>query len=354
MPLTAKKVESAKPEKKLYSPSDSHELILQVPVKGAKRWRYRYYFEKKEQMLSLGTYPQVSLKDARRKRDAYKVQLDSGINPATLRKKQRQCTTEKLTNTFGVISESWIAKHLANRSAKHRQTTLSRLKRDVIPFLGNIPIEDINTQDMLRVVNRIENRGAMETARRVRALCAQIFRYAIALEKTDKNPADNVREFLTPLPTLTKHHAALTTPNDVSQLMKAIHAFEGHFVTACALKITAYTFLRSSEIRFATWNEIDLENREWRIAATKMKSKQMHIVPLSKQASEVLTGLHPLTQHCDYVFPSVRTDSRPLSENTVNAALRRMGFTKEQMTGHGFRGMASTILNENGWRRRLH
>lgn len=351
MPLTAKQVESAKPKNKLRSLSDSHGLILQVPVKGAKRWRYRYYFEKKEQMLSLGTYPQVTLKEARKLRDAFKVQIDNGINPSVLRKKQKQGNTEKNANTFYAITQSWIQKHLAIRSAKHRQTTLSRLKRDVLPFLGNIPIEDINTQDMLGVINRIENRGAMETARRVRALCAQIFRYAVALEKTDKNPADNVREFLAPLPTLTKHHAALTAPKDVSQLMKAIHAFEGHFVTACALKITAYTFLRSSEVRFATWDEIDLENKEWRIPASRMKSKQMHIVPLSKQALEALADLQPLTQHCDYIFPSVRTDSRPLSENTINAALRRMGFTKEQMTCHGFRGMASTILNENDWRR---
>lgn len=351
MPLTAKKIESAKPSNKLYRITDSNGLCLEVPPTGQKRWRLRYRVDGRSKMISLGTYPEVTLKEARKKRDMMRVQIANSVDPSLLRKAEISKQQTKSLNTFKAISLEWAAKHLINKSSKTKSIELSRLERDVIPFIGAIPIDKVSTQDMLKLVERIEKRGAYETARRTRALCSRIFRYAIALEKIDKNPADNALAFLTPRPAIVKHHAALTAPQDVAQLMNAINSFEGHFTVGCALKVAAYTFLRSGELRHAPWSEIDFANREWRIPAERMKAKQAHIVPLSNQVIAILDSLHPLTSSANYIFPSIRTNSRPLSENTINASLRRLGFTKEQMTCHGFRSMASTMLNERGFSR---
>ncbi|SIO39622.1 tyrosine-type recombinase/integrase [Halodesulfovibrio marinisediminis] len=349
MSLTAKKIESAKPSNKLYRITDSHGLCLEVPPTGQKRWRLRYRVDGKSKMISLGTYPEVTLKEARKKRDVMRVQIADSVDPSLLRKAEISKQQNKTQNTFEAISLEWAEKHFINKSLKTRATDLSRLERDVLPIIGAKQIAEVSTLDMLKLVERIEKRGAYEAARRTRALCSRIFRYAIALEKIDKNPADNARAFLTPLPAIVKHHAALTSPDDVTQLMRAIDEFEGHFVVKCALQTVAYTFLRSSELRFGSWSEIDFDNAIWRIPAERMKAKHAHEVPLPTQVISILHELYPLTHDAKYIFPSVRSIARPLSENTINAALRRLGFSKEQMTCHGFRGMASTTLNREGF-----
>lgn len=349
MPLTVKKVESAKPAKTLRRIADSNGLCLEIPPSGRKRWRLRYRVNGKQKMVSLGTYPEVTLKEARKKRDVLRLQIQEAIDPSKSRKERKAKEQSTLEYSFEAISLKWAERHYQNKSPKTRATDMSRLTRDVLPEIGSTSIADVTTQDMLKLIEKIEGRKAFEAARRTRALCARIFNYAIALEIADKNPADNARVFLTPPSSEVKHHAALTEPSQIAQLMRAIDNFEGHYVVKCALQIVAYTFLRSSELRFGTWSEIDFDNAVWRVPAERMKAKQPHEIPLSSQALFVLKELHSLTNGAQYIFPSVRSQSRPLSENTINAALRRLGFSKNQMTCHGFRGMASTTLNREGF-----
>lgn len=350
MPLTVKKVESAKPAKTLRRIADSNGLCLEIPPSGKKRWRLRYRVNGKQKMVSLGTYPEVTLKEARKKRDVLRLQIQDAIDPSKSRKEKRAKEQNKLEYTFEAIALNWAERHYQNKSPKTSATDMSRLTRDVFPEIGSTQIADVTTQDMLKLIGKIEGRKAFESARRTRALCARIFNYAIALEIADKNPADNARVFLTPPSAEVKHHATLTDPKDIANLMRAIDEFEGHFVIKCALQTIAYTFLRSSELRFGTWSEIDFDHAVWRIPAERMKAKQAHEVPLPSQALSILRDLYPLTCETKYIFPSIRSTSRPLSENTINAALRRLGFSKEQMTCHGFRGMASTTLNREGFK----
>nr|WP_174408660.1 site-specific integrase [Desulfovibrio psychrotolerans] len=226
---------------------------------------------------------------------------------------------------------------------------MGRIQRHILPALGSMAYDDVTAQHVRDMVQRIAGRGKVDVARRCCDLVNQIYKYGIVTGKTEKNPAAYVKAVLPAQSQTLKHHAALTDPKEVGRLMRSIEEFQGTFVVKCALQIAAYTFLRSSEIRKAPWSEIDFESRLWRIPAERMKRNNPHLVPLSDQAISVLRELHPLTQNADFIFPSVRTDSKPLSENTLNVALRGMGFSKEQMTLHGFRAMASSLLNERGY-----
>jgi integrase len=330
---------------KTYRVFDEKGLYVEVTLKGAKRWRFKYRFQGKERLLSVGIYPDVSLKQARERRDDLRKQIADGIDPSHARKAEKQSTGDQ--NSFEFVAREWHSKFSADWSESHKSRTLIRLEQNAFPWLGATNINDITAPELLAVLRRIESRGALETAHRVNQICGQVFRYAIATGRAERDPAADLKGALPPAKT--KHHPSITEPVKVGALMRAIQGFTGTIITATALKLSPLVFVRPGELRQAEWSEIDLDNAEWRIPPEKMKMRVVHIVPLSKQAIEALKDIQPLTGRDKYVFPSNRTITRPMSNNTVNAALRRMGYTKEEMTAHGFRSMASTILNEQGW-----
>lgn len=254
------------------------------------------------------------------------------------------------TNSFETIAREWYAKFHHRWTPEHGERILIRLEKDIFPWIGNRPINEITAPELLDAIRRIENRGAIETAHRALQNCGQIFRYSIAIGQTVRDISQDLRGALKPV-NKKRHHASITDPKEIAKLLRAINDYEGYFVTKCALQLAPLFFVRPGELRHAEWSEIDLEKAEWRIPAHKMKMRTTHIVPLSTQAIKILKDLHPLTGNGKYVFPSVRSPQRPMSENTVLGALRRLGYTKDEMTGHGFRSMASTLLNEQNWHR---
>lgn len=346
MPLTAVQVKNAKPKGKNYRLVDERGLYLEVAKGGGKWWRLRYWFEGKENRLSLGTYPDVSLKVARAKRDEARAMIANGVNPAESRKAQKQKEEEQV-DTLEVVAREWHTRFKGAWTKGHAATIMARLEQNVFPWLGSTPIGEIEPPDILPVLRRIEDRGSLETAHRVRGILGQVFRFAVAAGRTRRDPAADLKDALPP--SKEKHHPSITDPKRIAALLRAIDGYEGHHVTRCALRLASLVFVRPGELRHAEWSEIDLEAAEWRIPAAKMKLRREHIVPLSKQSVAILEELRPLTGAGLYVFPSARSSARPMSNNTLNAALRRMGFTKDEMTAHGFRSMASTRLNEMGW-----
>jgi integrase len=347
MPLTDSAIRNAKPKEKQYKMTDGSGLYLLVTPKGGKWWRLDYRFNSKRKTLSMGIYPDVSLKSARDKRDKARKQIADGIDPGELRKATKASQSD--ANGFEAVAREWWGKHEPNWSQTHSSRILLRLEKDVFPWIGNRPIGEITAPELLTVLRRIENRGAVETAHRIHQSCGQIFRYAVATGRAERDPSADLKGALPP--TRQKHHASITDSKKIGELLRAIDGYEGSFTIRCALQLASMTFVRPGELRHAEWPEIDLDKAEWRIPAEKMKMRTLHIVPLSTQAIAVLEEIKPLTGRGKYVFPGVRSNKRPMSENTVNAALRRLGYTKEEMTGHGFRSMASTILNELGWNR---
>lgn len=348
MSLTDLAVKNAKPGQKTVRLRDDRGLYLEISPKGGKWWRLRYMIKGKANMLSLGVYPDVSLKDARERRDEARKLIANGIDPSAARKEEKaEAAAEALT--FEHVAREWYERFKPKWSASHSLDVIQRLEKNVFASLGPKPIRDITAPELLAAVRLIEGRGAVESARRILQMCGQIFRYAIATGQADRDIAADLRGSLPPA--REKHHASLTDPKAVAQLLRAIDGYQGSLVAVCALKLAPLVFVRPGELRHAEWSEIDFDKAEWRIPAAKMKMKEQHIVPLSRQAVAILLELHPLTGSGRYVFPSIRTSARPMSENTVLAALRRMGYTKDEMTGHGFRSMASTLLNEMGWNR---
>ncbi len=342
MPLNEMKVRNAKPKERFYKLTDSDGLYLHVTEKGGKLWRFRYRFGGKEKLLALGSYPEISLLDARHRRDEARKQIAHGIDPGALRKAQKQAKIEE-TETFEVITREWHTKFTPTWTPGYADKLLSALMRDLFPWIGSRPIKDIKAPELLAVLRRIEGR-ALETAHRMRGLLGQIFRYAVATGRAERDPAADLRGAL-PQPK-ERHYPAIVDPKEVAPLLMAIDGYKGDFITKCALRLAPMLFCRPGELRQAEWSEINLDESVWNIPAEKMKMKQTHIVPLSRQAVAILTDLKPLTGTSRYVFPSLRTSKRPMSNNTVNAALRRMGYDKDTMTGHGFRAMARTILDE--------
>ncbi len=337
------KVKSAKGKEKPYKLNDGQGLYLQVTPTGGKWWRFKYRFEDKEKLISLGTYPEISLVDARERREAARKQVANGIDPGEVRKAQK-AARGLVENSFEVVAREWHVKFSPRWSPVHADTTIKRLERDAFPWIGNRPIAEIKAPELLAVLRRVESRGALETAHRVKTICGQVFRYAVATGRAERDPAADLKGALPPA---TKSHlAAVTDPKEVVGLLRAIDGYQGSFIVKCALQLAGMFFVRPGELRNAEWTEFDLEAGIWAIPAEKMKMKQPHIVPLSSQAVEVLKSLQPLTGRSRYVFPSNRTSLRPMSNNAILAALRRMGYSKDEMTGHGFRAMARTILDE--------
>lgn len=346
--LTATQIKNAKPESKQYKLTDGNGLYLLVKKSG-KYWRYDYRFLKKRKTLALGVYPEISLKVARQKHADARKLLDQEIDPAQHRKITKAIKLEEAANSFGTLAAEWLAKQTWTQG--HRRTVESRLNRDILPYLSDKPVVDITAKEVLVICRRVESRGAIESAHRIKTIIGQVMRYCVSLELVDGDPTRDLKGALTP--TTSKNMSAITKPEDVGGLMRSIETYEGTSITRAALKLAAFTFVRPGELRHAEWSEFDFERNVWIIPEEKMKGRIKHMVPLSRQALEVITELKPKTGAGRYVFPSPRTALRPMSENAVLSALRRMGYEKSEMTGHGFRAMASTNLYELGWKSEL-
>lgn len=342
--LTDIKVKNAKPKEKQYKLTDGLGLYLLVTPQGGKLWRFKYYFNKKEKVRAFGAYPEITLADARERRDAARKQVANDIDPGEVYKAQKKATLAVTENTFEIVAREWHERFKQRWTKVHADTTIRRIELNVFPWLGTRPIGEIKAPELLAVLRRIESRGAQETAHRVKTICGQIFRFAVATGRAERDPASDLKGALPPAPKT--HLAAVTDPKEAAELLRVMDGYQGSFVTRCALRLAPLVFVRPGELRHAQWSEINLETAEWNIPAERMKMKQAHLVPLSRQAVEILRELKPLTVNSRYVFPSVRSSARPMSNNAILAALRRMGYSKDEMTGHGFRAMARTILDE--------
>lgn len=352
MPLTDTAIRKAKTPSKTTKMYDGDGLYLELTPTGGKWWRWRYHVGGKEKRLSFGVYPEVGLRDARDRRFEARRLLAKGIDPSDARKAEK--VTQAGAESFEAIAREWHAKFAPGWVAVHGDRLLRRLEVDIFPWLGKKAIADIKAPELLAVLRRIEARGALETAHRAMQNCGQVFRYAVATGRAERDPTGDLRGAL-PVPKK-KHLASITDPKRVGGLLRAIEGYNGSLPTKTALRLAPLVFVRPGELRQAQWDEFDLEKAEWRIPAERMKMKEQHIVPLSRQAIEVLRELQPLTDRPllgkpnapRYLFPGGRSRERPMSDNAVLAALRSMGYSKEEMTGHGFRSMASTLLHEMG------
>ena len=335
-------VHGDKPIKK----SDERGLFLLLQPSGGKLWRFKYRFNGKEKKLGLGRYPDVSLKEARRRRDQARETLAMGQDPGEAKKQAALMAALNAANSFEAVGNEYLDK--AAREGREAVTiNKSRWLLSLFnPSIGDKPIADLTPAELLRAMQVIEAKGHYETARRMRSLASRIFRYAVATSRATSDPTALLRGALvTPK---VKHHSAIVDPKAVGELLQALDRFEGYPLTKLALQLTPHVFVRPGELRHAEWNEFNLDVGIWTIPADKMKMRQPHLVPLSKQSLEILDRARPLTGNQKYVFSSLHTGLRPMSENTINAALRRMGYSGSEMTAHGFRAMASTLLNESG------
>ncbi|MDL2315855.1 integrase arm-type DNA-binding domain-containing protein [Desulfovibrio sp. OttesenSCG-928-A18] len=331
--------------------SDGEGLYLHLSPTGGKLWRMGYRFGGKQKTLSLGAYPAVGLKDARKRRDEAKAMIAAGVDPGEQKKAAKAALIAAAKNTFEAVAREWHALQSPKWVESHRANILSGLQKDFFPHIGRMPIGDVTASVLLSVLRRIEARNAPKTAKKMRQTCGQIFRYAIATGRAERDPAVDLRDALTPV--RTKSFASLKDPQAIGALLRNIDAYEGNIIVRSALQMAPYVFVRPGELRRAEWAEFILEGEtpEWRIPAERMKMKAMHLVPLSRQVVAILEVLRPYSQHSRYLFPSMRAASAPISDMTLLGALRRLGYTKDEMTVHGFRSMASTLLNEQGYNR---
>jgi integrase len=343
MALTETQIRQLKPKDKRYMVRDDNGLYLEVMTSGNKHWRYRYYEGKKEIKLSLGEYPFLGLRDARDKRDDLRRGKAKGVDPKdTLRPPE--------TLTFKKVALEWYEKNVHGiKSEQYQYKVMSRIDRFLFPYIGDTPVNEVTASKILAALRAIEAHGLNETTHTVHQISGQILRYATASGYVEHNPAADLKGALAPV--VPKHNASLTDPAKIRDLLCAMAAFSGSNTVKNALWFSAYVFQRPGEVRHMEWAEVNIENREWRIPAEKMKMRRPHIVPLSNQTFEIVKNMEDFTGYGKYVFPSIRTPdgSRPMSENTITATLRRLGFSGNEMTAHGFRSMASTTLHEQGW-----
>jgi integrase len=343
--LTPTEVKAAKPTDKLQKLNDGGGLYLWVMKDGARYWRYRFFFEGREKLLALGVYPDVTLAEARDGRDDARKLLKGGVDPSA----KRQAEKLAHADTFEAIGREWLALQVRKLAPATYAKAVWTFETLLFPFIGSRPIAKLGPVDVLRTLKRIEAKGTHETAHRARQRCSQVFRYAVQTERAPHDVTADLRGALAPI--VTEHHASITDPALIGKLLRDIDAYTGSDVTRYALKLAPLIFARPGELRRAEWSEFSLDGAEpvWRVPAEKMKMRDAHLVPLAPQAVAILRELHLLTGRGKYVFPSMLSAVRPMSENTVNAALRRMDYSNEIMTGHGFRSMASTALNEQGY-----
>jgi integrase len=351
MALTDTKIRAIKPTEKPVKLFDGGGLYLLVNPNGSRWWRLKYRFHGRERGISLGVFPDVSLKSARERRDEAKRLIAAGTDPS----EQRQARKAARDNTFASVAQEWLAlqekppAHSPHAALSAVTVAKARWMLDgfLIPEIGSKPIAELSAPDLLEALRKIEKRGTHETAHRTKQLAGRVLRFGIATGRATRDVSADLRGALAPV--AARNHAALTEPTQIAALLRAIDGYVGQPVTASALKLAPLVFVRPAELRGAEWSEFDLAAGEWRIPASRMKMREPHVVPLSKQALAILEALRPLTSSGRYVFPSLRSRDRPMSDNTINGALRRLGFSKDEMTGHGFRALASTCLNEQGW-----
>ena len=346
MGLTAVAIKAAKGRDKQFKLTDADGLHLLVLPSGSRCWRMNYRFLGKSKTLAFGVWPAVALTDARAKRDAARRLLAKGIDPAVQSKLDKVAASVAAANTFQAVADEWVAKVEREGLSPVTLKKIRWLLSFTLSALGHRPIGDISPHELLAVLRTVETRGRHESAKRIRATCSQVFRYAIATARADRDVAADLRGALT-VPVVT-HRAAITTPGEVGGLLRAVQGFEGHRVTKAALDLLPHVFVRPGELRFAEWADFDLEKAIWTIPAHKTKMRRVHSVPLSRQALNAISSIETDATFSTYLFPSLRSARRPMSENTINAALRRLGYAQDEMTGHGFRAMASTLLNEMG------
>jgi len=341
--LTEMQVRNAKVRDRAYKLFDERGLFLLVTPAGGRLWRFRYRIGNREKLLSLGIYPDVPLKRAREKRDEARRLVADEIDPSVERKARR----EAMLVTFEGVAQEWLGLQRQSLSQETLSILGARLNSGLYPYLGSRPIGSITAVEVLAALRKIEARGRHETAHRVRALAGRVFRYAVATGRAKHDVAADLRDALAPVKS--KNFASVVDPVRVGELMRAIYGYTGHPMTGLALKLAPLLFVRPGELRRAQWDEIDLDGAEWRIPAARMKMKELHVVPLARQAIALFEELRPFARGGRYVFHSLRSRDRPMSNNTINAALRRLGYSGEEQTGHGFRTMASTLLNEQGY-----
>jgi len=349
MPLSDMAIKKANPNDKKQKMFDGGGLYLEVAPSGGKLWRLKYRFGGKEKLLSLGPYPTISLKDAREKREAAKRLLLDHQDPGEVKKAQKLAAVYGGEDSFEYVAREWIENNSRTWVESHTARLARRLEQYVFPWIGKRKVSQITAPELLSLVRQLEKRGTVETAHRVFACCGQIFRYAVATGRTERDITGDLRGALTPV--RETHLASITDPREIGKLLDSIDAYDGFPVTRLALLLAPLVFVRPVELRKAEWKEFDFDEAEWRIPPERMKMKVKHIVPLSRQALDILLELHKLTGKSRYLFPGARTNSRPMSDATLINALRRMGYSKEEMTAHGFRSMASTLLNEQGYNR---
>ncbi|MBF0371128.1 MAG: tyrosine-type recombinase/integrase [Magnetococcales bacterium] len=349
MPLTDTTIRQMKPGPKTFKRSDGGGLFIQVEPRGSKLWRLFYRFGGKQKLLALGRYPETTLKKAREQREDARRLLAEGIDPGEHRKTTKAAQRDGLDERlFQSVALEWFAKFKPGWAPSHASKVIRRLEVDIFPWLGKRPINEITAPELLAVLRRIESRGALDTAHRAKQNCGQVFRYAVATGRAERDPSADLKGALPPAKG--GRFATIIDPKTIGQLLRDIEEYKGSFVTKCALRLAPLVFVRPGELRRAEWAEINLDGAEWRIPEEKMKAGALHVVPLSSQAVAILREIQPLTGSGRYVFPGARSDQRPMSENTVLAALRRLGYAKGEMSGHGFRSMASTRLNEMGFK----
>ncbi len=342
MPLSDVEIRNAKPAEKPVRLFDGGGLYLEVSPTGGKLWRMKYRFEGKEKRLSIGAYPTFSLREARQRREDARKQLALGIDPSAHKKALKAARVEMNANSFEVVAREWFEKFKPTRTEGHTSKIIARLQRDVFPWLGAKPISSITAPDVLAILRRIEDRGAIETAHRAKGDISMVMRFGISTGRATRDPCPDLKGALSP--SVPKHFAAIVDPKEVGAFLRTIDGYTGTLTVRVALKLAPLLFCRPGELRHMKWSEIDLDAAEWRY--TTSKTKTVHLVPLARQTLDALREIQPLTGRHDYVFAG-HEPKRPMSGNTVNAALRRMGYdTQTEITGHGFRAMARTILAE--------
>jgi integrase len=342
-PLTDIAIRSVKPGEKASKLFDGGGLFLLVKPNGARLWRMKYRVDGREKLISFGQYPDVPLKTARERRDEARRLIAAKVDPSAKRKAEQAARSD----TFEAIAREYLELKAKSLSPRTYARKLGRFVAFAFPYIGKLPITSIAAPQLLAALRRIEERGKHETAHRVRSECGEVFRYAVATGRAERDPTADLRGALAPV--VVRNHPAITEPVKIGELMRSIDGYQGQRATEYALKLLPLVFVRPSELRCAEWKEFDLDHAEWRIPANRMKMREQHIVPLARQAVALLRDLQPLTGTSRYLFPSLRTNERPISNNTLNAALRRLGYTGDEMVSHGFRSMASTCLNEQGW-----
>lgn len=346
MPLTTKQIDNAKPAAKPRRLSDEKGLYLEVSPRGGKLWRMKYRYAGKEKRLALGTYPAKTLAKAREDRDQARTLLENGVDPALLMSKRARklAQAEAAGNSFEATAREWFEKHSPNWADSHGSRVIRRLERDIFPWIGRRPIDDVTPREVLEALRRIEARGSLETAHRALQNCGQVFRYAVATARATSDPCRDLRGALPPVKD--GHFAAATDPEQLGGILRTIEGHKGTAVVHAAMRLAPYVFVRPGELRKARWEDVDLDAAEWRFLVTKTQTP--HIVPLADQAVEILRDLQPLTGHGEYVFPSARSPrgDRPMSENAILYAMRDLGIERDQMTVHGWRAAARTLLDE--------